>query len=568
MPEILPGIFVSEYEAAVATAEDDAAACSFSRNLAAQSGGPRIRAIVLLGERPNTIDPRVLTRYPQLVIYMSQMTALACAAPEHWEAFLVLNPCGSHVGLYRRSDHNFQIQPLSASRPEDLATAERLLGVNRWMISDSKLLQRLPAGANREILRATSTDLAWGAANCALKLVGREGLQHEFSRSSIRVERIVEYSVLRPNRAVFDVEELSLSVALGSRPALFVSDLNVARIYGESWRKYAARHLHLVGELQLDLNESSKTWAQTYDICGCALKCGLPRDGVIVGIGGGIALDLAGFAAAIFRRGVGFIRIPTSLIGLVDVSVGIKQGINSHGAKNLLGSFYPPILSINDYRFLESLPPAELSSGMAEILKMALARDRRLFELLERNGRQLVASCFRFPSNTATEVLLRAELLMMEELAPNLFETERTRLVDLGHTFSPAIETASAFKVPHGQAVVLDILLSTAVVTVLGRTPLSFLKRIASLVKSLGLPIWDDLVPSGLVLFNSLREVERHRGGSLNLIAATDIARPEMLQAITLSQLEAAISLLRNIHVTSNLPTPSFGTQAYARTSI
>lgn len=163
-----------------------------------------------------------------------------------------------------------------------------------------------------------------------------------------------------------------------------------------------------------------------------------------------MTLDIAGLAASVFRRGVDYIRVPTTLVGLADVAVGIKQGVNALGKKNVIGTFYPPLASINDYRFAQTLHRREIACGMAEIVKVGLLRDPVLLNLLKSYGHELSCSRFGSPAWAAAEVANRAELLTMEELAPNLFEKDLARLVDFGHTFSPAIETLSRFEIPHG----------------------------------------------------------------------------------------------------------------------
>ena len=212
-------------------------------------------------------------------------------------------------------------------------------------------------------------------------------------------ERRIGYSVLRPERGVFDLDESTLGEVVGSSPVLLVCDRRVAAIHLEAWRRYAQRHLNVSGEYLADGSESAKTWDQVHEICSAAATCGLPRNGVVIGIGGGVTLDVAGVAASIFRRGVPYLRIPTSLVGLIDVSVGIKQGVNAHGRKNLLGSFYPPLASINDYRFLGTLPACEISNGIAEIVKIASLRDPICWSCL----RIMAQSCSR-PASDARRI--------------------------------------------------------------------------------------------------------------------------------------------------------------------
>src|SRR5207244_8284933 len=133
--------------------------------------------------------------------------------------------------------------------------------------------------------------------------------------------------------------------------------------------------------------------------------------------GCGWPVTSAGPGAAMFRRGVGYVRVPTTLVGLVDVSVGIKQAVNAFGRKNILGTFFPPTASVNDYSLVRTSPARSISCGLAEILKIAVVRDARLLATVEKHGAELLHSGYRSPAAVASSVAQHAEILMMEELA-------------------------------------------------------------------------------------------------------------------------------------------------------
>ncbi len=541
--------------------------CRFAEHLASQAGGPSVRAVVLLDSRLGEAQPVILARYPRLVLRMSRPCALAHTAPKSWRRFLSVESVPAfRAFIHWRTPSGLHSEKLHVEKAAELTTVARLLGVDRCLFAadappapiDVSFQETLAADVRAEIT---------GATRFARSLLKKRGLRHADNRSTLTVQRQTTYSIFRPPLAVFDPADSTLSNLVAHRPVLLVSDLTVAAIYAPAWRRYSRQKLALAGELLLDLSEKSKAWNQVHDICGYALQCGLPRNGVIIAVGGGVTLDVVGFAASIFRRGVHYLRIPTSLVGLVDVAVGVKQGVNSHGKKNLLGSFYPPLASINDYRFLKSLPAGEISCGMAEILKMALLRDPVMFEQLEQFGVDLVDSRFSRPPVLAEELLRRAELLMLEELAPNLFERTFARLVDFGHTFSPVIETATQHQIPHGRAVALDILISAALAVTLGHADTCLLKRLIALLPNLGLPVWDELVPSSDVLFDALPGIASHRGGSLNLILVAEPGRSLILHSLSRSDLNSALRLLKQ-----SIPAPAGGAflqnRAYARTAV
>jgi 3-dehydroquinate synthase len=309
---------------------------------------------------------------------------------------------------------------------------------------------------------------------------------------------------------------------------------------------YASHQLDLVGTVTVDATESTKSWTLVERICDEAVRRGLGRDGIIMAVGGGITLDVAGMAASIFRRGIRYVRVPTTLVGMIDAGVGIKQGVNFASKKNLLGSFYPPFGCVTDPSFLRSLPHRHLACGVAEMIKIALICERRLFEILEANIVEFLASHFQEPQVEADESILRAQLSMMQQLQPNLFEHDLQRWVDFGHTFSPTLELASDHELAHGEAVALDMALATALAVQLGRCDMSVLKRIVNLYSAARLPAYSPLCSSD-VLVRSLREARLHRGGNLNLVVPTAIGAGAFLQDFDIAEIDSAARMIADI---------------------
>ncbi len=361
----------------------------------------------------------------------------------------------------------------------------------------------------------------------------------------IKVRHDIAYDLVRPASRVFDCADFTLAKIAGRRPIFFVIDALVDNLHRCEIDRYASERLHCAGFAVCSGAESDKTLCSVESICEAAHALGLPRDGIIVAVGGGVTLDLAGFAAAIFRRGIGYVRVPTTLIGLVDVAVGIKQGANSFGSKNMLGAFYPPLASILDYGFLETLPRACLSAGFAEMLKMAVICDEALLGAIERDGRSLIDSGYRFPYEPGRRIAERAEFLMAEELAGNLYETDLARRVDFGHTFSPVIETASHYTISHGEAVALDILLSTSVAAQRGICAKNFFNRLARIVSDLRLPLWHSRMATVAQLCEALSAARRHRGGALNLVVPCAAGEATFLQYVSEGELETAVRHLQ-----------------------
>jgi 3-dehydroquinate synthetase len=360
---------------------------------------------------------------------------------------------------------------------------------------------------------------------------------------SMSVSKTVSYEVEHTQRPVFDVSNDALFAAVGGVPILLVIDEHLWPSHGAHIERYAHTRLDTLGICRIHGTEATKTLDSVVELCGRALELGLPRHGAFVAVGGGTILDAVGFAASIYRRGVDYIRVPTTLIGMIDVGVGIKQGVNFRHKKNLLGSFYPPRRTINDVRFLSTLPARQLACGLAEALKIGLAYDGPLFELIEEHGRELLHSAFRSPPPAASEVLLRAELAMMEQLALNLYEADLRRLVDFGHSFSPIIETTTNYAVPHGHAVALDMLLSTAIGV--GRTlcDAQVLPRLIQLYAHIGLPMMH-VTMSPLLMERALADIRLHRGGALNLVVPTGIGSATFLQDVSYDEISQALQAI------------------------
>jgi 3-dehydroquinate synthase len=386
-----------------------------------------------------------------------------------------------------------------------------------------------------------------GALRCVLRELRRLGVRAvrgpETLRMYVSTSRGVCYGVTHPKRHVFDPEDETLAGVIGDRPVLAVVDRRVHGLYGQRMRSYFDSHLDCRGIVLVDGVERRKSWDQVLEVCSAAFSAHLPRQGVLLGVGGGVTLDLAGFAASIYRRGIPYVRIPTTLVGIVDVAMGIKQAINAAGHKNALGAFHPAMANINDVRFLATLPAREIACGLAEIVKMAVVRDPVLFDLVEGHAPELMDSRFAEPARGVWEILARAEESMLAELHPNLFEGDLRRLVDFGHSFSPQLEVHSEYRLAHGEAVALDILLSTSIAVERQLCPLAVLLRIRELFRRLGLPV-DQVVAGVPELRRALDAARDHRGGALNLVVPTRMGAATFLQDVSDLELESALHTL------------------------
>jgi len=203
--------------------------------------------------------------------------------------------------------------------------------------------------------------------------------------------------------------------------------------------------------------EASKCFATLERVCDALLAAKIERGDVVVALGGGVVGDLAGFAAAVVRRGIDYVQVPTTLLSQVDSSVGGKTAIDSHHGKNLIGAFYQPILVVADTALLDTLSPREFRAGYAEVAKYGLLGDAGFFEWLEANWRDVFAGGAAREHAIAVSCRMKAEIVARDER-----ESGDRALLNLGHTFGHALEAGAGFsdRLLHGEAIAIGMSLA------------------------------------------------------------------------------------------------------------
>ena len=530
----------------------------FANALCAGSGGWAIRAVVFVGSAPWATGATKVATYPRHVWILSPGRALVCSLEDDAQAAVVVDPATESASVHLGDAE----RPVVDAKPERIEEVMRALMITRLLIRRTPGTEALAQRYRDRCPRASEVVDCWpesvraGAERFAARLVKNDGVWLTSGHTAVmRCRRDISYSIHHTRYGAFDDRDSTLAEVTHGAPVLMVVDRIVDAVHGRAIRAYSRKHLNVKATVTVDACEQAKDFGQVEEICRAAADAALPRKGLVVGVGGGVTLDMAGLAASIFRRGVGYVRVPTTLVGLVDVSVGIKHGVNAFGRKNILGSFFPPTASVNDYSFIQTSPGRSVSCGLAEILKIALVRDEMLLAAVEKHGRELLCSGFQLPAAVASTVVQRAEVLMMEELAPNLFEIDLARLADFGHTFSPAIETASGYRIAHGEAVALDILISTGIAVARGLCASNLLERLTTLFPTLNLPVWHERLPTVDHLRRALDSVAAHRGGNVNLVVpirpgvatfVQHVATRELAAALNWMQLNAAESTSRS----------------------
>ncbi|MFE2108417.1 sedoheptulose 7-phosphate cyclase [Kitasatospora sp. NPDC059463] len=297
---------------------------------------------------------------------------------------------------------------------------------------------------------------------------------------------------------------------------LVVVDARVHDLHGEHLRRYLAAQGVEHETHVLLAHEQVKTMDAVFQVADRMDSFGISRRGEpVIAVGGGVLTDVVGLACSLYRRSTPFVRVPTTLIGLVDAGVGAKTGVNHGRHKNRLGTYHPAVDTLLDPAFLATLDRRHIGNGLAEILKVALIKDADLFVLLERHGRDLLDTGFQSPGAGAA-VLGRAVHGMLQELQPNLWEHRLERLMDYGHSFSPTVEMRALPELLHGEAVCADMALTTVVARRRGLVDTEQAERILRLMRRLELPVWHPLMEP-VTLGEALADTVRHRDGRQRL---------------------------------------------------
>ncbi|MBX3479062.1 MAG: 3-dehydroquinate synthase [Caulobacter sp.] len=286
--------------------------------------------------------------------------------------------------------------------------------------------------------------------------------------------------------------------------------------------------------LTIPPGEASKSFEGLADLSDRLLGLGLDRGDLIVALGGGVVGDLAGFAASIYKRGIDFIQIPTTLLAQVDSSVGGKTAIDTPRGKNLIGAFHQPRLVLADLDVMDTLPDREMACGMAEVIKYGLLGDAGFFAWLEDN---LAAARSREP-RALSEAVRRCVAMKAEIVAEDEKEAGRRALLNLGHTFGHALEAENGYgeALKHGEAVAAGCALAFRYSAAQGLCPAADAARAEALLAAAGLPTRLDQVAghpfSAAALVAHMAQDKKAEGGAITLVLARAIGEAFVARAV------------------------------------
>jgi 3-dehydroquinate synthase len=306
------------------------------------------------------------------------------------------------------------------------------------------------------------------------------------------------------------------------RDRLQLTRVPLVMLGGESAKNDAA----LVARLHADFNAA-----------------GMDRHSCVLVVGGGSLLDMVGYAAATAHRGLRLIRVPTTVLAQNDAGVSVKNGINAFGKKNFLGTFSPPFAVLNDRRFLDSLSRRDRIAGMAEAVKAALIRDAQLFHWMVDRARALESG----DPEPLAHVIRRCADIHLDHIARSgdPFEAGSGRPLDFGHWAAHKLEALTRFRLRHGEAVALGVALDTLYSVHAGFLDPQAGEATLTLLKNLGLPLWDEALANPDLL-NGLTEFREHLGGELTVTLLQDIGNGFEVHAIHEALVRQSIAQLHS----------------------
>lgn len=299
-------------------------------------------------------------------------------------------------------------------------------------------------------------------------------------------------------------------------PVAVITDTNTGPLYAKS-----CGPVDMV--IEVSPGQQRKTLATVQSICEALVEKGLDRGGTIIGLGGSVISGLAGFVAAVYMRGVDLVHCPTSLLAMIDTSIGGKAGINLPQGKNLVGTFKQPKAVIADVATLQSLSAEEFAHGMAEVIKHGLIGGGTLYEKIKQGNWRWEAPSSQSTLAMLQDLVAQAIQVKIQIVQDDPFEKGRRAVLNLGHTFAHAIEQASHHAIYHGEAVAMGIAAAANLSARLGHCPEGFQAEIAAVLADAALPcrIPADIAPERIM--EAMHRDKKKKGGRLRFVLMRDI---------------------------------------------
>jgi demethyl-4-deoxygadusol synthase len=362
----------------------------------------------------------------------------------------------------------------------------------------------------------------------------------------------IDFSLLYVEGAfALENAEIAESYRLFGR-CLMVIDEAVYGLYGEQIQNYFRHYEIDLTVFPVTIKETDKTLRTFERIVDAFADFGLVRKEPVLVVGGGLTTDVAGFACATYRRRTNYIRVPTTLIGLIDASVAIKVAVNHGKLKNRLGAYHASQKVILDFSFLKTLPVDQVRNGMAELIKIAVVANSGIFELLEKYGEDLLHTRFGHLNGTpelrdvAHKVTYDAINTMLGLEVPNLHELDLDRVIAYGHTWSPTLELTPEIPMFHGHGVNIDMAFSATIAQHRGYLSIQNRDRILKLMSRIGLAI-DSPYLTPELLWKATESISRTRDGLLRAAVPNPIGSCSFINDLTRAELDQILFIHKEI---------------------
>lgn len=303
---------------------------------------------------------------------------------------------------------------------------------------------------------------------------------------------------------------------IGNKYAI-ITDNKVGRLYGQAFKRFLNKAGITADLFTFKEGEKEKRMHNLEKIAETMLNKNFDRKDAIIAFGGGVVGDLAGFLASIYMRGIPFIQIPTTLLAMVDSSVGGKTGVDLPTGKNLLGTFAQPKAVFIDTNYLKTLPLKQIKNGMAEVIKYGVIKDAKLFELIENNLEKIL----KLDRDLLTKIIERSVEIKADVVMADEKESGERMILNYGHTYGHAIEKMSGYTLLHGYAISIGMVLANKMAVEKGLLSEKDSDRIKKLIHTTGLPITIMKKPEIKDLINDKKKIGNH----INFILPTKIGK-------------------------------------------
>ncbi|KAK0833819.1 hypothetical protein LTR73_001582 [Friedmanniomyces endolithicus] len=371
---------------------------------------------------------------------------------------------------------------------------------------------------------------------------------------------------------VFDKSHLELAQKFERwNRCLAIMDLNIFNLYGNQMQEYFSHHNIELKIHKTMIGEKAKSIETYLSIVDSMNEFGIFRKEPVLVVGGGLVTDVAGFACASYKRNTNYIRIPTTVIGLIDASVSIKVAVNYGNYKNRLGAYHAPMHTFLDFRFLRSLPEAQIRNGFAELIKISSCAHLPTFDLLDKYCEELISTGFGRADGAKPEVKEAADKInrsgiyeMLKLETPNLHEIRLDRVIAYGHTWSPLHELVPEVPLRHGHAISIDMAYSATLANERGLLSDEEHRRILNLFSRAGLSM-DHHDFNEEVLERATEAILKTRDGKLRAAVPHPLGSCVFLNDVSKEDMAAA--LRKHKQVMKGYPRKGEGLEAFVDSS-